>query len=231
MGSTNAMLTQLIQDAVLKLCTQNVVFNKSLEIDGIICVSPGDEAKEIVVKMHRTIMKPNPVQETFNNASDWSSNMYSNSRSPRQPQDPPPFRQRPPIQQQRLPKVRNNIENTMSTPDQNTSTTFNTSHQATGVPSATLDTPGGVVGTSENVPCIKEEPAFTSSPKSLKRSISGSEDQDAPDHSADKQRKLEQNTDTTDNQNMENINIKQEKEEPITIELGDDDDEEEDGGG
>ncbi|CAH1776635.1 unnamed protein product [Owenia fusiformis] len=56
MGSN--VLTSLIQDAILKLCTQHVTFDASLEIDGIICITPGQDAKEIVVKMHRTIMKP-----------------------------------------------------------------------------------------------------------------------------------------------------------------------------
>ncbi|CAH1778188.1 unnamed protein product [Owenia fusiformis] len=54
----NEDLTQLIQDAVLNLCTQHVSFGKVLEIDGIIVVSPGDKNfREVVVKMHRTILK------------------------------------------------------------------------------------------------------------------------------------------------------------------------------
>ncbi|CAH1776763.1 unnamed protein product [Owenia fusiformis] len=64
MAARKAVLTQLIQDAVLKLCTQNVEFDESLEIDGIICITHSQIAPEIVVKMHRTIMKPEepPVQ-------------------------------------------------------------------------------------------------------------------------------------------------------------------------
>ncbi|CAH1776353.1 unnamed protein product, partial [Owenia fusiformis] len=69
MGIQKAVLTQMIQDSVLKLCTQHMIFDHSLEIDGIICISPGDESKELVVKMHRTIMKPTSQEEQLHNPS------------------------------------------------------------------------------------------------------------------------------------------------------------------
>ncbi|CAH1777790.1 unnamed protein product, partial [Owenia fusiformis] len=63
--SYNPMLRSMIQDAILKLCTQNMIFSKSLEIDGIICVSQGEELPDLVVKMHRTIVKPPSKGETW----------------------------------------------------------------------------------------------------------------------------------------------------------------------
>ncbi|CAH1778340.1 unnamed protein product [Owenia fusiformis] len=250
MGSTNAMLTQMIQDAVLKLCTQNVVFNKSLEIDGIICVSPGDEAKEIVVKMHRTIVKPNepqtPAQPVWSaSPSQIPTDSYYTGgpqQSPRQyPSDtfPNPNQRRPgPITSQRQkpapirPKIpqspmRDN-NRTPQSPMGNTPTVTQSPYYSPAEPSATQVAPGGPLGQSEGV-TVKEEPP--SSPRRIKRSLSDDTQQDTPEHSTEKQPKLDQTPGATDNQNTNNINIKQEKEEPITIELGDDDDEEEDGGG
>ncbi|CAH1776982.1 unnamed protein product, partial [Owenia fusiformis] len=58
MGTSNPMLSKMIQDAILKLCTQNMTFQNSLEIDGIICVSRGETTHDVVIKMHRTIVKP-----------------------------------------------------------------------------------------------------------------------------------------------------------------------------
>ncbi|CAH1777134.1 unnamed protein product [Owenia fusiformis] len=53
------MLTKSLQDAILRLCTQHLNFKSTLEIDGIICISPGESTSDIVIKMHRTVLKPN----------------------------------------------------------------------------------------------------------------------------------------------------------------------------
>ncbi|CAH1778278.1 unnamed protein product, partial [Owenia fusiformis] len=45
-----------------KLCSQRVKFERALEIDGIICVNAGNDSPEIVVKMHRTVVKPEHKQ-------------------------------------------------------------------------------------------------------------------------------------------------------------------------
>ncbi|CAH1778383.1 unnamed protein product, partial [Owenia fusiformis] len=234
MGSTNAMLAQLIQDAVLKLCTQNVVFNRSLEIDGIICVSPGDEAKEIVVKMHRTIMKPMISQETPETTTNWSTeNEQSSAYYPSNEaieSFPETLPQRPlhstPTQRKRQMNNRDNVHRSATTTHPASPYVYNSRTEINPpVPTATQVTPGGVVVATEGL-TIKEEPP--SSPKRIKRSLSEDTQQDTPGHSTEKQPKLDQTPGANDNQNMDNINIKQEKEEPITIELGDDDDEEED---
>ncbi|CAH1776380.1 unnamed protein product [Owenia fusiformis] len=239
METTSELLTKVIQDAVLKLCTQNVVFSKSLEIDGIICVSPGEEAKEIVVKMHRTIVKPNQAQQSpglYSQDHDTISDFGFNQtiRTPRQFQDPSHHRpnQHSTPQRQRIPMSRdNNINRTPVTAPPSsygypTQPSINSSMSSINpqIPSATQETPGGRVGDSDEF-TIKEEPP--SSPKGIKRSISEDTPQDTHDQSSDKQQKLDQTTGATE-QNMDNVNIKQE--EPITIEL-DDDDEEEEGGG
>ncbi|CAH1777116.1 unnamed protein product [Owenia fusiformis] len=77
-ANSKTLLTQLVQDAVLKLCTQHITFDTQLEIDGIICVSPGEMVPEIVIKMHRTIMKPEePVQAQW--ADITGSDVYTGS--------------------------------------------------------------------------------------------------------------------------------------------------------
>ncbi|CAH1777404.1 unnamed protein product [Owenia fusiformis] len=249
MGSTNAMLCQMIQDAVLKLCTQNVVFNKSLEIDGIICVSPGDDTKEIVVKMHRTIVKPNePETQTMTHFSSGleTSNMSDYYQTGHQT----PSRQyqldrrvrhnSPPLQRQRPPN-RDNVNASIPL----------SSKSSSGLPTktelepiATQETPGGrLVPTQEDTGgpteptqgfMIKDEPI--SSPIGQKRHLSNSndtiEEPTTPDHSAAKQAKLATQASTSTlitsiNQNIDSANIKQE--EPITIELGDEEDDD-DGG-
>ncbi|CAH1777318.1 unnamed protein product [Owenia fusiformis] len=59
MGSTeNIPLIKDIQDSVLKLCLERLKSDRTIEIDGIICISHGKQENNIVVKMHRTILKP-----------------------------------------------------------------------------------------------------------------------------------------------------------------------------
>ncbi|CAH1774829.1 unnamed protein product [Owenia fusiformis] len=59
MGSeVKSEIMREVQDVILKLCTQKLHFGASLEIDGIICISPGDSLPEIVIKIHRTVVKP-----------------------------------------------------------------------------------------------------------------------------------------------------------------------------
>ncbi|CAH1778185.1 unnamed protein product [Owenia fusiformis] len=247
MGSTNAMLTQMIQDAVLKLCTQNVVFNKALEIDGIICVSPGDESKEIVVKMHRTIVKP--TEQQMNPSSEGWPTQIGNSdyyqpnipTTPRQLTDSGGFQRRPsPRITQSLPPKRPTVNRENAKPPP--SSPYYSPLKPPAIPSATQETPGSYKSDSSTAVgdvTVKDEPP--SSPKGIKRSLS---DENTPtdtpetEHSANKHSKI--STDTTDiidavepgpsDLDMDNVNVKQENEEPITIELDDDDDEEEGGG-
>ncbi|CAH1777015.1 unnamed protein product [Owenia fusiformis] len=61
MGSDANHVMKMIQDAVLKICSQHVQFENSLEIDGIICLSPGSAIPDIVVKMHRTVLQSKTV--------------------------------------------------------------------------------------------------------------------------------------------------------------------------
>ncbi|CAH1777374.1 unnamed protein product [Owenia fusiformis] len=53
---SNMEVTKLIQDAILDICTQHVSFEKSLDIDAIVCLSTASRG-DIVVKMHRTVMQ------------------------------------------------------------------------------------------------------------------------------------------------------------------------------
>ncbi|CAH1789039.1 unnamed protein product [Owenia fusiformis] len=53
----NTLVCDLIQDAVLKICTEHMNFSRILEVDGIICISPEQSQKDLVVKIHRTIVK------------------------------------------------------------------------------------------------------------------------------------------------------------------------------
>ena len=73
MAISSAEINRAIQDAILKLCTQNVMFSKSLEIDGIVCISPEGD-RDIIVKMHRTIVKPNRESQ-INTLNTPASNM------------------------------------------------------------------------------------------------------------------------------------------------------------
>ncbi|CAH1777948.1 unnamed protein product [Owenia fusiformis] len=83
MASRAKEVTKLIQDAILKICSQYVEFQKSLEIDGIICLSPGEFHPDIVVKMHRTVLQPK-FKEL---ASDWHADV--STVSPIESPDPP----------------------------------------------------------------------------------------------------------------------------------------------
>ncbi|CAH1777357.1 unnamed protein product, partial [Owenia fusiformis] len=246
MGSSTAVLTQLIQDAVLKLCTQNVVFTKSLEIDGIICVSPGDEAKEIVVKMHRTIMKPEPEPQQI--PQSWSSPQLAvnnnqmmdyyphtgpgNQSAPAYQETFPGGHRRPPPttpQRNRNTSIRDNSARHHDSPKP-PPVSYYSPHEPPSTPIATQKTPGGPLSTSATDSVkVKDEPDIPSSIKSIKRSLSNDETQDSQEEIATKQAKLTPETPSATEQNTDNVNVKQEQEEPITIEL--DDDEEEDGGG
>ncbi|CAH1778445.1 unnamed protein product [Owenia fusiformis] len=73
MGSTNFVLSKMIQDSVLKMCAENMEFSQSLEIDGIICVSNGSIQNDVVIKMHRTVVKP--AQPPASIAS-WEGDQY-----------------------------------------------------------------------------------------------------------------------------------------------------------
>ncbi|CAH1777760.1 unnamed protein product [Owenia fusiformis] len=65
MGSTtNTEFVKEVQDAILSLCTKRLTFNTAIEIDGIICISPTEPAQDIIVKMHRTVVKPRSVDST-----------------------------------------------------------------------------------------------------------------------------------------------------------------------
>ncbi|CAH1778171.1 unnamed protein product [Owenia fusiformis] len=57
-------VSQLISSAVYNLVTENVAFSKCIEIDGIICVSPGDQSQDIVIKMHQVFVKPKQSVKT-----------------------------------------------------------------------------------------------------------------------------------------------------------------------
>ncbi|CAH1777111.1 unnamed protein product [Owenia fusiformis] len=227
MVSSTDVLTQLIQDAVLKLCTQNIVFNTSLEIDGIICVSPGEKEREIVVKMHRTIMKPaesQGIQQSWSPQVDIeaSSDYCSNQSSRKLPYKP----SHDPAQRNREFTNRENrlvaIVSTAQTPNQylyNSQTPVNSP-----LPTATQVTPGGRIEAIGGL-TIKEESSL--SPGAIKRSLSDYITQDTPTcKPIHKHARLDTNTTGIDNQHigphdesaiLDTVNIKQE--EPITIEL------------
>ncbi|CAH1776312.1 unnamed protein product [Owenia fusiformis] len=66
-------------DAVMKLCTRNILFSRSLEVDGIICISEGDDKPEVVVKMHRTIVKPPDTPDAFCQIQEATATQYSHN--------------------------------------------------------------------------------------------------------------------------------------------------------
>ena len=59
-----ADLRTLIQQSLLKLCLENVSYGSRLDVDGIICVSTGDDDKQIVVKVHETLTSSTLLQST-----------------------------------------------------------------------------------------------------------------------------------------------------------------------
>ena len=50
-----ANVCQLLRKSILSLCSESVPYDDKLEIDGIICISAGDEGKQIVVKVHEVL--------------------------------------------------------------------------------------------------------------------------------------------------------------------------------
>lgn len=82
MGTTKEkqMISQLLRDAILQLCSKHAVYGGQVEVDGIICISGYNEGQELVVKVHETIppdgttVMMTPVSSINNSNSDalWS---------------------------------------------------------------------------------------------------------------------------------------------------------------
>lgn len=51
----HSTVSQLLLESLLKLCSENIPCEEKLEIDGIICISPGDATKQIVIKVHEIL--------------------------------------------------------------------------------------------------------------------------------------------------------------------------------
>jgi len=51
--SQQSTLTELVQTALIKLCSENIPFEGHLELDGLVCISNGDVSRQIVVKIHK----------------------------------------------------------------------------------------------------------------------------------------------------------------------------------
>ncbi|CAH1776928.1 unnamed protein product [Owenia fusiformis] len=199
MGSTNAMLTQIIQDAILKLCTQNIIFHKSLEIDGIICISHSEEDKDMVIKMHRTIVKPE------NSNTHWNDSSLHNIHV-----------QNTPLVYAKSPRITENVQH-YEPPKVNL------------IPIATAEIPGGQVANAAKLTIkgnvvndIKEETSektqLKKSSKDNKRPISES----STTHSPNKQPRLDDDPQSSPNAppplaEDSIVNVKREVEEEITL--------------
>ncbi|CAH1776339.1 unnamed protein product [Owenia fusiformis] len=208
MGTYNPMITQMIQDAVLKLCTQNIMFQKSLEIDGIICVSSGEEQRDIVVKMHRTIVKPEvaptPVESWSPSLeADWQNT--ANTNTPRNTSFDS-YDSSTPRRSESRPGHRGPYKSKHTVVNEPPKRTFNEVHEPPE-PTATQETPGGLdIDSDYSVTNIKAEP--DTSPNSKRKNSDSN---------------LDQNEEVPAKLAKYNI-----KEEAITIELNDEEDD--DGG-
>ncbi|CAH1776975.1 unnamed protein product, partial [Owenia fusiformis] len=203
--SHNPMLTSMIQDAILKLCTQNMTFAKSLEIDGIICVSQGEQLPEIVVKMHRTIVKPpvNREQPVVSNSWTYADNTFQGNMYPQVNTLTPQTTQKdftdqtpaPNTSYSSTPGIAENLNMTPSTSRHDTPETQLLTYEHT-LPEATQVTPGGNV--AKEVTNIKVEASTNKRPSITQYAV-----EDPPPKKQ----------------------LKQEiKEEPITLDLDDEDD-------
>ena len=82
MGTTKEkqVISQLLRDAILELCSKHSVYGGSVEVDGIICISGYNEGQELVVKVHETLppegntVMMTPASSINNTSSDtlWS---------------------------------------------------------------------------------------------------------------------------------------------------------------
>ena len=74
------MISQLLRDAILQLCSKHSLYGGSVEVDGIICISGYNEGQELVVKVHETLppegntVMMTPASSINNTSSDtlWS---------------------------------------------------------------------------------------------------------------------------------------------------------------
>ena len=48
-------ITQLLREAILRLCSSHRLYDGALEIDGIICITGQCEGQELVVKVHEKL--------------------------------------------------------------------------------------------------------------------------------------------------------------------------------
>lgn len=52
-----SLVERLLKQSILTVCKEAVAYSQRLEIDGIICISPENQDKQIVVKVHELFKK------------------------------------------------------------------------------------------------------------------------------------------------------------------------------
>ncbi|CAH1777902.1 unnamed protein product, partial [Owenia fusiformis] len=202
MGSTKLMLTKLIQDSVLKLCTQNLTFSATLEIDGIICINTGPQDDEIVVKMHRTIVNQQndrtPLMDQWENTElPMPRTQFSEHFSKEKQQFQKPY-----LSPQTHAPVKSTSAKITETAVR--MPTLTSSTYSPGPPSATLHAPGGKLPYDAQ-DIVKAEPPGND------KQILG--------------KRPALDTKETTLKPIPEKHIKIEKDEPITIEIGEDEEE------
>ncbi|KAK3099290.1 hypothetical protein FSP39_002096 [Pinctada imbricata] len=53
------LVARLLKQSILTVCKETVPYSQHLEIDGIVCISSEDEAKQIVIKVHELFQRSN----------------------------------------------------------------------------------------------------------------------------------------------------------------------------
>ncbi|CAH1777517.1 unnamed protein product [Owenia fusiformis] len=246
MGSTtDTSLTNMIQDAILKLCTHNITFTKSLEIDGIICVSPGEAQPDIVVKMHRTILKPQTKPDPP--VKSWDETYNTNP-------NPHPFTTGYTLPQVSYPQGDQRMSYATAIPDKSRTYVRNTNtgsprnrrthithtaatHEQPEVEFAThdptqenLSTPGETIPVATQMTPVGLAETSAQGPEDSQCSRSEQEEQQTSltSKNPDNKRKVESETFSNDDPPDKQAKIEI-KEEPITIEVNDEDDDINDG--
>ena len=51
------LVERLLRQSILTLCRETISYQHSLEVDGIVCITPENENQQIVIKVHEQIQK------------------------------------------------------------------------------------------------------------------------------------------------------------------------------
>ncbi|XP_062577513.1 zinc finger protein 184-like isoform X2 [Saccostrea cucullata] len=80
-SAEQSLVERLLKQSILTVCKEAVAYSQQLEIDGIICISPENQDKQIVVKVHELFKKAFDGEEKIRIDDQDDSQIVGNSES------------------------------------------------------------------------------------------------------------------------------------------------------